>query len=68
MNPQSKRDYNNKNDDNNIRRTKAIATAIPIAGIIVGAALVSGPFFFLGQAAATRKLWHSKIIQRRFQM
>jgi hypothetical protein len=52
MNPQSKRDYNNKNDDNNIRRTKAIATAIPIAGIIVGAALVSGPFFFIGSSSS----------------
>jgi predicted hydrolase (HD superfamily) len=45
MNSQSKRDYNNKTDDNNNRRTKAIATAIPMAGIIVAAALMSGPFF-----------------------
>ena len=52
MNPQSKRDYNNKNDDSNSRRTKAIATAIPIAGIIVGAALVSGPFFFIGSSSS----------------
>jgi hypothetical protein len=52
MNPQSKSDYNNKNDDSNSRRTKAIATAIPIAGIIVGAALVSGPFFFIGSSSS----------------
>jgi hypothetical protein len=51
MNPQSKSDYNNKNDDSNSRRTKAIATAILIAGIIVGAALVSGPFFFIGSSS-----------------
>ena len=51
MNPQSKRDYNNKNDDNNSRRTKAVATAIPMVGIIVAAALVSGPFFFIGSSS-----------------
>lgn len=50
MNPQSKRDYNNINDDNNSRRTKAVATAIPMVGIIVAAALVSGPFFFIGSS------------------
>jgi hypothetical protein len=50
MNPQSKRNYNNKTDDNNNRRTKATATAIPMAGIIVAAALVSGPFFFIGSS------------------
>ncbi|HYX71342.1 MAG TPA: hypothetical protein VE732_01110 [Nitrososphaera sp.] len=50
MNPQSKGDYNNKNDDSNRRRTKAIATAIPMAGIIVAAAFVSGPFFFIGSS------------------
>ena len=51
MNPQSKRDYNNKNDDNNSRRTKAVATSIPMVGIIVAAALLSGPFFFIGSSS-----------------
>ena len=50
MNPQSERDYDNNNDDNNSRRAKAIATAIPMAGIIVTAALVSGPFFFIASS------------------
>jgi hypothetical protein len=48
MNPQSERDHNNKNDENS-RRTKAIA-AIPMAGIIVAAALVSAPLFFMGSS------------------
>ncbi len=38
MNPHSGTDYNN----NRRRRTKAIAAAIPIAGVIVAAALLSG--------------------------
>lgn len=46
MNPQSERDYDNDNDDSNSTRAKAIAAAIPMAGIIVAAALVSGSFFF----------------------
>ena len=50
MNPQSKRDYDDNNDDSNSRRTKAIAIAMPMAAIIVAAALVSGPFFFLGNS------------------
>jgi len=51
MNPQSERDYDNNNDDDSIsRRAKAMATAIPMAGIIVAAALVSGPFFFIGSS------------------
>src|SRR5215210_1964627 len=50
MDPQSKRDYDDNNDDSNSRRTKAIATVIPMAEIIVAAALVSGPFFFLGNS------------------
>ena len=52
MNPQSKRNYNNKTDDNNNRRTKATATAIPMAGIIVAAALMSGSFFFIGSSSS----------------
>jgi hypothetical protein len=50
MNPQSERDYDNNNDESISRRAKAIATAIPMAGIIVAAALVSGPFFFIGSS------------------
>jgi hypothetical protein len=50
MNPQSERDYDNNNDDSISKRAKAIATAIPMAGIIVAAALVSGPFFFIGSS------------------
>ena len=50
MNPQSKRDYDNNNDESISRRAKAIATAIPMAGIIVAAAFVSGPFFFIGSS------------------
>jgi hypothetical protein len=42
MNPHS-----GTNDNNNIRKTKAIAT-VPIAGIIVAAALVSGLASFMG--------------------
>jgi hypothetical protein len=48
MNPQSERDHNNKNDENS-RRTNAIA-AIPMAGIIVAAVLVSAPLFFMGSS------------------
>jgi hypothetical protein len=50
MNPQRERDYDNNNDDSNSGRAKAIATAIPMAGIIVAAALVSGPFFFIASS------------------
>jgi hypothetical protein len=50
MNPRSGRDYDNNNDESISRRAKAIATAIPMAGIIVAAALVSGPFFFIGSS------------------
>jgi hypothetical protein len=50
MNPRSERDYDNNNDDSNSRRAKAIATAIPMAWIIVAAALVSGPFFFIASS------------------
>jgi hypothetical protein len=50
MNPQSERDYDNNNDESISRRAKAIATAIPMAGIIVAAAVVSGPFFFIGSS------------------
>ena len=49
MNPQSERDHNNKNDENS-RRIKAIA-AIPMAGIIVAAVLVSAPLFFMGSSS-----------------
>jgi len=56
MNPQGKRDYNNKNDDSNSRRTKAIATAIPMAGIIVAASLVSGPFFFIASSSSPQAM------------
>jgi hypothetical protein len=48
MNPQSDRDHNNKDGDSN-RRTKETA-AIPMAGIIVAAALVSVPLFFMGSS------------------
>lgn len=44
MNPHSR-----TNDNNNIRKTKAI-TAIPMAGIIVTAALVSGLVSFMGNS------------------
>jgi hypothetical protein len=44
MNPDS-----GTNDNNNIRKTKAIA-AIPMAGIIVIAALVSGVVYSMGNS------------------
>jgi len=48
MNSQSERDHNSKNDENSWR-TKAIV-AIPMAGIIVAAALVLAPLFFTGSS------------------
>jgi hypothetical protein len=45
MNQRSERDHNNKNCDSD-RRSKSIA-AIPMAGIIIAAALVSVPLFFV---------------------
>ena len=50
MNPHSGMDGNDKNDNNNSRRTKAIA-AIPMAGILVAAALLSGLVFFTGSSS-----------------
>jgi hypothetical protein len=49
MNPHSGMDGNDNNDNNNNRRTKAIA-AIPMAAIIVAAALLSGLISFTGSS------------------
>jgi hypothetical protein len=49
MNPHSGMDGNDNNDNNNNRRTKAIA-AIPMAAIIVEAALMSGLISFTGSS------------------
>jgi hypothetical protein len=48
MNQRSERDHNNKKGDSN-RRSKSIA-AIPMAGIIIAAALVSVPLFFMASS------------------
>jgi hypothetical protein len=50
MNPHSGMDGNDKNNNNNSRRTKAIA-AIPMAGILVAAALLSGLVFLTGSSS-----------------
>jgi hypothetical protein len=58
MNPHSGMDGHDNNDNNNNRRTKAIA-AIPMAAIIVAAALLSGLITFT-DSRATNRPWHSK--------